>query len=48
MSYMFEGLPTAGHVEVVSGQNIAQDFNALFLQLLQDLKKQRVVLGCFQ
>lgn len=39
--YMFEGLPKAGHVEAVSIQNVAQNFNSLFLQLLYDLKKQR-------
>lgn len=41
VSYMFEGLPKAGHLEVVSSQDVAQNFNSLFLQLLYDLKKSR-------
>lgn len=41
---MLEGLPKAGHVEVVSIQNVAQNFNSLFLQLLYDLEKQKVEL----
>lgn len=44
VSYMFECLPKAGHVKVVSTQNVAQNFNSLFLQLLYDLKKQKVAL----
>ena len=50
MPYMFEGLPDAGHLEVVSIQNVAQDFNSLFLQLLYDLKKgeNSVVMLCMQ
>lgn len=43
MSYMFESLSKAGHVEVVSIQSIAQNFNSLFLQLLYDLKKQNIL-----
>lgn len=38
-AHMFESLPEAGHLEVVSVQNVAQNFNTLFLQLLYDLKK---------
>lgn len=44
MPYMFECLPDAGHLKVVSIQNVAQDFNSLFLQLLYDLKEQKIVL----
>lgn len=47
MSHMFEGLPEAGHLEVVSTQNVAQNFNTLFLQLQYDLKNQKVPLWCF-
>lgn len=42
-AHMFESLPEAGHLEVVSVQNVAQNFNTLFLQLLYDLKKQKEV-----
>ncbi len=45
-SYMLEGLPQAGHVEVVSSQNVAQNFNSLFLQLLYNLEKQKTEPWC--
>lgn len=37
MPHMFEGLTKAGHLEIVSRQNVAQHFNPLFLQLQYDL-----------
>lgn len=41
MPHMFEGLTKAGHLEVVSRQNVAQHFNPLFLQLQYDLKSRQ-------
>lgn len=41
MSHMFKSLPEAGHLEVVSSQNVAQKVNTLFLQLQNDLKIQK-------
>lgn len=41
MPHVFEGLTKAGHLEVVSRQNVAQHFDPLFLQLQYDLKSRQ-------
>lgn len=41
MSHVFKGLLEAGHLEVVSSQNVAQKVNTLLLQLQNDLKIQK-------
>lgn len=38
---MLQGLSKTGHLEVVPVQDVAQNFNALLLQLLQDLWRHR-------